>query len=59
MTRRIDSLRAALAERGYVVTDADRDRARAGLAATPPIDDARHQRNLAWLTAFDTDTTAA
>jgi hypothetical protein len=54
-----DSLRARWAERGYVVTEDDVERTRARLADLPPISDAQHAENLAWLRRFDDDATAA
>jgi hypothetical protein len=56
---RADSLRAAWAQLGYVVTDEDVERTRARLAALAPVSDEQHAQNLAWLQQFDSDATAA
>jgi len=56
---RADSLRARLAELGYVISDADVDRARARVAALPRISDEQHARNLATLARYDNDPAAA
>lgn len=53
MTRRTDTLRNEWKQRGYVVTGADLDRARARLDAAQPVDDRQHEANLAWLRQFD------
>jgi hypothetical protein len=55
---RADGLRAAWAERGYVVSDEDVDRTRARLAAVAPVSDEQHAQNLTWLQQFDSDTPA-
>lgn len=54
-----DDLRARWAQLGYIVTDEDVERARARLAALPPINDEQHARNLEWLRQFDDEGTLA
>jgi hypothetical protein len=48
-----------MARRGYAVTDDDLDTARRHLEAAPPITDAKHADNLAWLARLDSDAAAA
>jgi len=57
--RPTDTLRTAMARRGYAVTDDDLDTARRHLEAAPPITDAKHADNLAWLARLDSDAAAA
>lgn len=57
--RRTRTLRAELAQRGYVVQDDDVDAARRRLQDAPEVTDAQHAANLAWLAQFDSDAAAA
>lgn len=59
MSRQTDDLRAQWAALGYVVTDEHLARAKERLDSLRPIGDAAHERNLALLAGFDTDTSEA
>jgi len=50
---RATHLREEMAERGIMITEDDIERSRRRLAALPPIGDAKHAANLAWLAQFD------